>query len=238
MEQMTLVLSVILAFIIYLSVRMRKLTLSAAIAGAVIAVCIYLGTGLKGIIMLGTFFVLGNLATSWKLALKIQSGWAENSTGQRNVCQVLANGSVAGLLGLLSVLLPAYHELFLMLMASALASATSDTMSSELGTLYGKRFYNMLNFRPDRKGADGVISLEGTLFGLCGTALIVLVYVFDMVYPAGYPAIIIIAGTTGNISDSLLGAAFERKGLVKNDTVNLLNTLVAAITGWGLAYIM
>jgi uncharacterized membrane protein len=41
----------------------------------------------------------------------------------------------------------------------------------------------------------------------------------------------LLAGFTGNIADSILGASLERKGWIKNDLVNLLNTLVAALVG-------
>ena len=41
--------------------------------------------------------------------------------------------------------------------------------------------------------------------------------------------ILIIAGTIGNLSDSVLGAALERKRYLNNDAVNFLNTLIAAL---------
>jgi len=56
-----------------------------------------------------------------------------------------------------------------------------------------------------------------------------------IIYAAGYghPAhmlIILLAGTIGNLADSILGAALERKGRITNDLVNGLNTLIATIT--------
>jgi uncharacterized membrane protein len=45
-----------------------------------------------------------------------------------------------------------------------------------------------------------------------------------------YLLIIIIAGTIGNLTDSVLGGTVERKGLVNNNTVNFLNTATAALT--------
>jgi uncharacterized membrane protein len=40
---------------------------------------------------------------------------------------------------------------------------------------------------------------------------------------------IAVAGTIGNLSDSVLGATLERKGIIPNDVVNFFNTLVAAL---------
>ena len=41
---------------------------------------------------------------------------------------------------------------------------------------------------------------------------------------------LIVAGTLGNLTDSVLGALLERRGYIGNNAVNFLNTLVAAFT--------
>ena len=58
----------------FLSVILKKLDAIAALAGIVIALCIYAAGGLPAIIMLATFFVAGTAATSHKKNLNIQSG--------------------------------------------------------------------------------------------------------------------------------------------------------------------
>jgi uncharacterized protein (TIGR00297 family) len=90
---------------------------------------------------------------------------------------VLANGGVAALCGLLIWLIPSPGYPLIILLAAALSSATADTLSSELGTVYGRRFYNIISFKPDEKGRDGVISLEGTMTGIAGSAVIAVIYV-------------------------------------------------------------
>ena len=50
-------------------------------------------------------------------------------------------------------------------------------------------------------------------------------------FAAGGPGaffLLILAGTFGNLADSVFGALFERQGLLSNDSVNFLNTLLAA----------
>jgi uncharacterized membrane protein len=49
--------------------------------------------------------------------------------------------------------------------------------------------------------------------------------------------IIILAGTMGNLSDSILGALLERKQLLTNNGVNSLNTFIAALFA-GMIYLI
>ncbi|RYZ15379.1 MAG: DUF92 domain-containing protein, partial [Sphingobacteriales bacterium] len=100
---------------------------------------------------------------------------------------------------------------------------------SELGILYGRKCYNILGFRKDTCGKDGVISLEGSLFGLAGSTLIGLIYCGALGFGPEL-LLIIVAGTIGNLTDSFLGATLERSGILKNNGVNFLNTLIAAMS--------
>jgi uncharacterized protein (TIGR00297 family) len=136
---------------------------------------------------------------------------------------------VAAITGLLAWLYPNQLLVFEMMMAGALASATADTLSSELGTLYGKKFYNVLSFKIDRRGENGVVSLEGTFIGIIGSALIAMVHALSNGWN-DQCWFIVIAGTIGNLTDSIIGATLERQRLIGNDAVNFINTLVGAFT--------
>lgn len=211
-----------------LTVRFKKLTFPAAIVGVFIGTAIFLGAGFPGLLILAGFFIAGTLATAHKKSVKAGIGLEEKNSGRRSVNQVLANGSVAALCGISAFLFPAYSEVFILMLASSLASATADTLSSELGNIYGKKFYNIINFKPDRRGLDGVVSLEGTLCGIVGSVFIGLISV-SAISEITYVVVIIISGIFGNIVDSIFGAGLQRKGILKNDGVNFLNTLFSAI---------
>jgi len=211
------------------SVRAGKLTVAGACMGGVLGVLLFLGAGYTGLAMLGAFFLLGSAASGWRVEEKRCSGLAEENKGRRTASQALANGGVAGILGLLSWWQPTYAPVLQLMIAGSFAAAAADTLASELGNVYGRRYYNILTLKPDTRGLNGVISLEGTLLGLVGSFLIAVIYSLGF----GWSKAIwwlLVAGTVGNLADSVLGATLERRQYLSNDAVNFLNTLVGALT--------
>lgn len=223
-----IILAILLTLIMVLSVLKRKLTLPAALLGGGIGIAVFMGAGFKGVLLLGAFFILGIAATSWKKEQKRGLVPGEQYAQQRRAGQVFANGGVAAIMGLLAFLDIAHSTVYRLMMAASLASATADTLSSELGMVYGKRFYNILSGKKEARGLDGVISAEGTAIGAAGALLIALLYVL----PGNEIAelcVVTLAGIAGNLADSVAGALWERKKLMGNNAVNFLNTLLAAL---------
>ncbi|MCB2408965.1 DUF92 domain-containing protein [Hymenobacter lucidus] len=211
------------------SVRAGKLTWAGALTGGLLGVLIFLGAGFWGVGLLALFFLLGTLASAWKVAEKRRLGVAEENKGRRTAGQALSNAGVAALCGLLAWAFPEHSGLFQLMLAGSFAAATADTLSSELGNIYGRRYYNAWTFKPDTRGLNGVISLEGTLLGLAGSTLIAAVYCLGVGWHRGF-FWLLVAGTVGNLADSLLGATVERRHYVSNNAVNTLNTAVGAQT--------
>jgi uncharacterized protein (TIGR00297 family) len=141
---------------------------------------------------------------------------------------VFANGGMAGLIGITVMFFPEHARLLQTMLAASLAAATADTLSSELGVVYGRRFYNICTGKHDNRGLDGVVSWEGTWIGVAGSTLIALLYAIGFGWSVSV-FWIVLAGTVGNIADSYAGAIWERSHLIGNNTVNFLNTLVAAL---------
>ena len=228
------------------SIFLKKLTFAAAITGGLLGWAIYAGGGYRGLLFIAVFFLSGTVATSWKKKEKSSIRANAGFQSTRTTGQVIANAGVAALAGGLSLLFPAWKDILLLMMAGSMSAAMADTLSSELGMVYGRRFYNILTGKPDEKGLDGVISLEGLLIGVAGSALIAVIYILGQpahipglpAHTPGFPAsqpwirpfeVIVLAGTLGNLADSLLGALLERRGRLSNNAVNFLNTLVGAL---------
>lgn len=211
-----------------LSVKVGKLTLPAALVGGLIGFLVFAGAGYAGILVLGAFFMMGVLATSHKKEVKARIVVNDPHPEKRNAGQVLANGGMAALMGLLALADPVHTQVYILMLAASLASAAADTLSSELGMVYGRNFYHILTFKKDQKGLDGVVSIEGTLLGAAGAAVIAGIH--SLFFDFGKDSLLIIlAGIVGNLVDSILGASLERKHLINNDVVNFLNTLAAAL---------
>lgn len=210
------------------SICAKKLTVIAALTGAVVACFVFAGGGYTGIAMMTTFFILGSAATSWQRHKKQSFTIVEEHKSGRTAGQVLANAGVGAIAGILVLLFPLHINLWVLMMAASFASATADTLSSELGTVYGRRFFNIITWKPDKRGLDGVISLEGTLIGIGVSMIIAIVYAIGFGWGTTLISIII-AGTVGNLADSILGATLERRGYISNNAVNFLNTLIAAL---------
>jgi uncharacterized protein (TIGR00297 family) len=224
----SIALGVLLSGLLF-SIGRRKLTVPAALTGALLGWIIYAGGGLTGLAMMTIFFVLGTAATSWRKNRKSDIGSNAAHQTTRTTGQVLANAGVPGLAGLLSVLAPRHHSILQIAIAGSFASATADTLSSELGMLYGRRFFNIMTGRPDGKGLDGVVSIEGLLIGTAAAALIAIVFAIGQGWNSRVFLIIVLSGTFGNGIDSALGAVFERRGRLSNNWVNFLNTMAAAL---------
>ncbi|MGN7988790.1 DUF92 domain-containing protein [Pedobacter sp. 22226] len=209
------------------SILAKKLTVTAAFTGAILAVIIFSAAGYTGLAMMTAFFIMGSAATSWQEHKKKTFVPVEETGKGRSALQVLANAGAAAIAGILILYYPQLNYLMFPAMAAAFASATADTLSSELGMVYGSRFFNVISFRPDSCGQDGVISLEGTLTGIAGSAVIAGIYALGRGWDISF-LFIVLAGTAGNLTDSVLGAVLERKGIIGNNAVNFLNTLTAA----------
>lgn len=222
-------IAVLLTAGVMASIITKKLTITGAIVAGVMGWMVFYTSGLTGLSMLCAFFILGTGATAWKRNEKKTTEPTTAGSGARTAGQVLANGGMALFMAILTFIDDQYSYILKMMLAASLASATADTLSSELGMVYGKRFFNCLTFKPDQKGLDGVISLEGTLIGAAGAAMIAAICIWGYYWTIGDFFIITICGISGNYFDSVLGVVLERKNRLNNDQVNFLSTLFAAL---------
>lgn len=222
---------------VLLSVHRGKLTRPAAFCGGLLAAILFWGAGFTGIVLLAAFFITGNLATAWKMDIKIKTGVSTQTEAKRDTGQVIANAGVAAILACLIRFVPENTAVLLVMIAGCFSAATADTLSSELGKVYGQNCYHLFKLRKMPCGTNGAISIQGTLCGIAGSVFIALVFILCEGWNLNQFAIIIIAGTFGNLTDTLLGLTFENNGVLGNNSVNFLNTAAGALCA-GMLFIL
>ena len=224
---------IFLVIAVIISVLSKKIDWVGGLVGGSIAYLLHAALGWLGIFLIGGFFVLGTVASQWKIHRKARWGVAEHRNIRRGWRNVVGNAGVAAALALLTLSETISAALGSLLIAASFAAALSDTWSSELGNVYGTRFYEVLTGRPGERGRDGVVSREGSLAGVAGSVLVALLHGLFREWGSAV-VIISVAGLLGNLTDSLLGATLERSGRIGNHAVNFLATLAAALVAWGL----
>jgi uncharacterized protein (TIGR00297 family) len=226
--QTALLISVALAFLVWLA---RAATPPAAVTGGLFTAVLTLApqpgdpyrSGLPSLLAL---FLLTWGATRFGRSRKQELGVAEDKRG-RNAAQVAANLGVSGLGAAAALTFP--RSMFAVIVVAALAEATADTLASELGEVLGGPPLMVTSLRRVSAGTDGAISLVGTLAGICGAVLLVLVAMLTLRLNGAEAVCAVLGAIAGFFVDSLLGATVERRGWVNNDAVNFLSTLAAAL---------
>lgn len=210
---------------------------SGAIAGAIIGTVVHVGAGWSGWALLLTAFACAAGTSRLGLDRKRLLGIAEAREGRRGAGNAIANTGISAVAAAVSAL--SYNRAAaLIAFTAALTAAASDTMASEIGKAWGRRTWAILPPRPVAPGTSGAVSLEGTAAGLVGAGALAALAVSLGLAPASSFTAIVGAAAAGSLVESLLGATLERPGLLNNDALNLINTVVAvfaalALTGGG-----
>ncbi len=222
-----LIISAAIIITAILAISLKKIDLKGGLTGVALSFIIWLGSGEITLLGLFSFFIFGTLASSWKKEKKVQQKLYQENEGKRSIRNVLNNGGVAGFISFVAFLLPEHHTLFMTMVLSCFATACSDTLSSELGNIYGTKYYNITNWKKATRGIDGAVSLEGFGFGIIGSVLIAMIPIFFQPDITMF-VIIALSGFLGNIIDSVLGATLQQKNVLNNHSVNFFATLSSA----------
>ncbi len=155
------------------------LTTGGTIAGFVVGACVSGEFGLHGLAVLGTFFVVGTVATRIGWEKKKARGTAEAGEGRRDWKRVLGKGGVAAAIALVSLLgmwpiVVSWMGVW-MAFSGAVAAALADTLGTEVGTLASALPRSLPNFRRVPTGTPGAVSLLGMAGAAVGAATVALV---------------------------------------------------------------
>ena len=217
-------LPVALAFLAW---TLRAVTAAAAFAGGFLALVLYLAAGPAALLPVFAVFLLTYLSTRIGLRKKERLGTAERKRG-RGAAQVLANVSVAAICAAPLMFLGHPRYILLAGASAALAEAAGDTVSSELGQVFGGTPRLITTLRRVPAGSDGGITVPGTLLAFLAAAFICLTCQSAGLLGAESYWPVLIAAFLGTLLDSLLGATLERPGRLGNNSVNFASTAFSA----------
>jgi uncharacterized protein (TIGR00297 family) len=204
-----LVAGVALSIAIALAAR-RVGALSARGSVAAIGVGIAaFATGWPWALLLLVYFLSSIALTRYHASLKAAAMSAVVAKGgPRDTTQVLANGGVFGLAGVLWLVTG--WEGWRAVAAGALAAAASDTWATEIGALAKREPRSLVTWRRVPTGTSGGVSLRGLAAAVAGAAFVALT-----VLVIGWPRSAVVAafagGLAGSTIDSLLGATLQQR---------------------------
>lgn len=209
--------------------RAGTVTVSGAVAGALLGTVVLICGGWQGWLLLFATFVLAVLATRAGLRRKLALGIAEERGGRRGAGNAFANTGVAAVAALMSTISYA-HDVAVLAFVAALAAGGSDTVASEIGKAWGRTTYLVTTLRRVAAGTPGAMSLQGTVAGLVGATLLALIGFAGGLIPASWIVAVVVGATVGALVESVFGATLEPRGVLNNDMLNFVNTAVAAGT--------
>ncbi len=217
-------LYVILCLIIGLLTYIRgALDLWGSIFMVVMGLIIIFSAGFNWLVLILIFLILGFVSTKYRHDYKKEIGVYE---GKRSAKNVISNGIVPFVMAAFGS-----YDGFVGGFIGSVATATADTLASEVGVVQTPRLITTL--KKVDPGTDGGISVLGTVAGIVGAGIIGFFAYILGIYPDPLISlkISLIAGTVGCFMDSILGAVLERRNYLNNEHVNLLATLTGAFLG-------
>ena len=224
----------------------RSVDMSGALGGWALGAILILCAGWPLYVALLAFFIIGTAATKLGYGRKARAGLAQEGGGRRGFSHAFSNVGVAAICAEAvsrALDLPEITLLYLMGIAS-LATAAADTTASEIGQLIGRRAFLPLTLQRVPVGTEGAISVEGTLAGLVGGALVAIasILAFNRGLPrpygpeTGLQAILLVTACAflGSYLESIAGS-WNRKRIdpIPNGVLNFFNTAAGALLMYG-----
>lgn len=228
-----IVVNVIMAAAVVMA---RAMTLTGGVIGTLLGIVIYAGGGGAAWLVLGMAFALAVLTSELGRARKVAAGIAEGRGGRRGAGNAIAN-CLVGAIGAALIVTRPDEALGALVMVTGLTAGASDTVASEIGKAFGGTPRTVPMWRRVAAGTPGGVSVIGTMAGVVAAALMawsaVLLDVAGFTAPMIGP--VVVGATVGAFAESLLAGWFEPQGIVNNDVLNVITTVVASLVAVALA---
>lgn len=234
--------SLVLNIILFFSLRpklMTMLTPEGFAHSLALGTMLWTTLGWRGWTVCVLYLFLGQLVTKVGFAEKEALGIAEGRGGRRgpeNVwgsafTGVLCASAAAQALKSGGPFLGLASDVWILGYVASLATKLADTFASEIGKAYGKTTFLITNLKPAERGAEGAISLEGTVASVVGGFLLSMYayLVVGLIPSISGVGVATFAAFAGTMIESLIGATLQEKPgfeWMSNEVVNFFNTLI------------
>ena len=230
------------------SYKLNAADLSGALAGVLSGLLMILFGGIGWFALLLVFFFLGTFFTKYKYKYKVEIGAAQTNKGSRGYRNVFGNCLIPlvfvvayGAIGSFSLpfIGAVDRNIFVMGYLGAMATATADTLASEIGSTYSGQPRMITTLKKVKSGTDGAVSSLGELAALAGSVAIAIVAIVMGVAGPDIKVAFLLAvlgGVLGTNIDSVLGATFQQKKLLTNEGVNFYATMLGGVIAMALYY--
>jgi uncharacterized protein (TIGR00297 family) len=224
---LALIFSLVLGYLAY---RTKIADISALLGAALLGVLVIVFSEMFWFILLLTFFILGGAFTKYKYRYKESIGLAQSKGGVRSYENVFSNSTAALVLAILYGIYPQYSELIIFAYLGTVATATGDTLASEIGTTARSQPIMITTLKPAKAGVDGAVTILGQIAALLGAMVIGILPVIFGKVDTVLPVILITTagGFLGTNIDSILGATLQNRGILSNSGVNFVATFAGA----------
>ena len=187
--------------------RARALSASGAAAATAVGTAA-VAAGWDWGALLVAFFVASSLLSRVGRRAKQAAAGILGKDDERDAVQVLANGALFALAAMAYVAAPSV--LWQAAGGGALAAATGDTWSTEIGMLSPRPPRSLTTLRRVAPGISGGVTALGLLGGILGAAFIQITAVL-LHWPMAAAVAALAGGVAGALADSLLGALAQQR---------------------------
>jgi uncharacterized protein (TIGR00297 family) len=205
----------------------RTVSPGGAIWGVVQGTVVYAALGLRGFVLLATFFVFGSAFSKIGYGSKMARGIAQADGGRRAWRHVWGKGFAAFAAAVASFFL-SRKDPAILAYAAALAGSLCDTTATELGQLYGGDPVLLPSLKRVPRGTAGGVSLVGSALGIIAAGVISMEALALGLVTSGGALSALAAATVATHLESLLAA---RQGRIpaSGPMMNAFHTTVAMI---------
>ncbi len=217
-------------FLIFLFRKIPIMTKSGWISAGVLGTLLWGCLNWQGWMSVILYLFFGSLVTKLGFDYKNRIGIAEKRGGRRGPENVWGSASTGLFLAVLIKLNFTNIILLKIGFAASFAAKLADTFGSEIGKRYGNNTFLITTLTKVNRGTEGAISLEGTIASLIGSLLMTYVMFFlGIIISDKQIYVVSISGFVATLFESYIGAKYQDKFKLSNETVNAIQTSIASL---------